>query len=74
MDTPRPGTITVAWVTVSLLPLIVVVLAAFALESWSLRVLLIVGYLLCAIPYGFFVAMPIMVWLFRKPASTHRRQ
>jgi hypothetical protein len=38
------------------------------------RFALILLYLVIVVPYGFFVAMPIMVKIFRKPASTRLKQ
>lgn len=73
MAEPRHSTVTVAWVTLNLIPLIAIGLAGFALGSWVWGLLLLVLYGFFFVPYGFFIAMPIMVKLFRHPASVHRR-
>jgi hypothetical protein len=72
----RHSFVTVAWITLNLLPLCALFLLWSALWSWSwgLLVLLFVLYLLLFVPYGFFVAMPLMVKLFRPPSSTHKQR
>ncbi|MGH7961367.1 MAG: hypothetical protein ACRERD_06015 [Candidatus Binatia bacterium] len=65
--------ITAAWITLSLLPLLVAALIWFLCENWW-GLLLVALYPLYFIPYGFFVSMPLMGWLFRKPASQHRKK
>jgi hypothetical protein len=73
MAEPRHSAVTVAWVTLNLIPLIAIGLAGLALGSWVWGLLLLVLYGFLFVPYGFFIAMPIMVKLFRHPASLHRR-
>src|SRR5262249_39998557 len=58
----------------NLLPLLLAALAWFVVGNWVVRLLIMVLYLLCIVPYGFFVAMPLMVRLFQHPASLHRRR
>lgn len=66
------GLVTAIWITLYLLPLILVALIwSFFGVVWGLVVLAL--YVIGIIPYGFFVSLPTMVKLFRKPASIHRR-
>ena len=65
--------ITAAWFTLNLLPLVVAALVWLVLGSWFWGLLLIALYPLYFVLYGFFVSLPLMVKLFRQPASLHRR-
>ncbi len=65
--------VTAAWITLNLPPLLVAVWIWLVLGSWGWGLLLVILYPLYVVPYGFFIAMPLMVWLFRKPASLHQR-
>jgi hypothetical protein len=67
------GLITALWVALNLLPLLIGAVVWFVFDNWLWGLLLIVFYPLYFVPYGFFIAMPLMVWFFRKPASIHRR-
>ncbi|HKA53562.1 MAG TPA: hypothetical protein VKJ47_07855 [Candidatus Binatia bacterium] len=73
MASPRSSVITATWALLNLLPLLLAALAWFVVGNWVVRLLIMVLYLLCIVPYGFFVAMPLMVRLFQHPASLHRR-
>ena len=65
--------VTAAWITLTLLPILAAALVWLVLGSWFWGLLLVILYPLYFAPYGFFVAMPLMVWLFRQPASPHQR-
>lgn len=63
---------TVVWLVLNTLPLVVAALVWSLLSSfWGIVLLLL--FPLYIIPYGFFVSLPLMVKLFRKPASIYRR-
>jgi hypothetical protein len=63
---------TVVWLALNTLPLAVAALVWSLLSSfWGIVLLLL--FPLYIIPYGFFVSLPLMVKLFRKPASIYRR-
>ena len=64
--------ITVAWILLNVLPLIAIAVLWSFLDA-LLGIPLLILYLIGVVPYGFFVALPVMVKLFRKPASLHRR-
>lgn len=64
--------ISIVWVSLHVLPLVVVALIWFLFGAvWGIVSLVL--YLIGLVPYGFFVSLPAMVKLFRKPASLHRR-
>ena len=65
--------VTTAWIILNLFPLVLgaLVWLVFGSIFWSL--VLVVLYPVYFVPYGFFFAMPLMVKLFRQPASPHRR-
>lgn len=66
------GLVTAVWIILYLLPLILVALIwSFFGFVWGIISLTL--YVIGIIPYGFFVSLPTMVKLFRKPASIHRR-
>ncbi len=65
--------VTAAWTTLNLLPLLVAALVWLVFGSWLWGLLLVILYPLYFVPYGFFVAMPLMVRLFRQPASLHKQ-
>jgi len=73
MESPRSSVITATWALLNLLPLLLAALVWFIVGNWVVRLLITVLYLVCIVPYGFFVAMPLMVRLFQHPASLHRR-
>jgi len=73
MESPRSSVITATWALLNLLPLLLAALVWFIVGNWVVRLLIMVLYLVCIVPYGFFVAMPLMVRLFQHPASLHRR-
>jgi hypothetical protein len=73
MIEPRHATVTTAWIILNLTPLIAIILVGILYSPlWGF--ILFASYVLLFVPYGFFVAMPIMVKLFRKPASVHKRE
>lgn len=66
------GLITAVWITLYLLPLILVALIwSFFSAVWGIVALVL--YILGIVPYGFFFSLPVMVKCFRKPASLHKR-
>ena len=65
--------VTTAWLSLNLLPLFIAALLWLVLGYGRMGLLLAVFYPVYFVPYGFFVALPVMVWLFRDPASLHRR-
>jgi hypothetical protein len=67
------ATITATWIGLNFLPLFVVVILCFILQSWLWSVALILLYLVIFVPYGFFVSLPLMAKIFRRPASLHSR-
>jgi hypothetical protein len=68
----RHSFVTAAWIVLNIFPLLVIALVWLTFENWVWGLLLLILYPLCFVPYGFFVAMPLMVKLFRKPASPYR--
>jgi hypothetical protein len=68
------GSVTAVWTGLNLALIFAVLVLCFVLQSWLWRFALLLLYLVIVVPYGFFVAMPIMVKIFRKPASTHLKQ
>lgn len=66
--------VTAAWVGLNLVLIFAVLALCFIVQSWLGRFALILLYLVIVVPYGFFVAMPIMVKIFRKPASTQSKR
>ncbi len=70
---PRHTTVTAVWIALNVLPLLGIALVSLAFASWILGLCLLVLYVLLFIPYGMFVSLPMMVKIFRKPASPHRR-
>jgi hypothetical protein len=73
MVSPRSSVITATWAFLNLLPLLLAALVWFVVGNWVVRLFIMILYSLCIVPYGFFVAMPLMVRLFQHPASLHRR-
>jgi len=73
MKSSRSALITATWVSLNLLPLLIAALVWLVLDNWMVGLLLVILYPLYVVLYGFFVSMEIMVWLFRPPASLHRR-
>jgi uncharacterized membrane protein len=74
MEESSSSAVTTAWVGLHLVLIVVVLILCFVVQSWLWRFALLFLYLTIVIPYGFFVVMPIMVKIFRKPASTHSKQ
>lgn len=72
MQSPHPVTITTTWLVLNLLPLLIAVVTWLVLGSWFWSLLLVMLYPIYVVPYGFFVSLPLMVRLFRQPASLHR--
>ncbi len=70
---PDPRLITITWIALNLLPLLVVVAVWAAVGGWLWGLCLLGVYVVGVVPYGFFVALPLMVKLFRPPASPYRR-
>lgn len=68
------STITAAWIGLNFLPLFAVVILCFILQSWLWSITLILLYLVIFVPYGFFVSLPLMTKIFRRPASLHSRR
>jgi len=64
------ASVTAVWAGLNLALIFAVLVLGFVLQSWLWRFALLLLYLVIVVPYGFFVAMPIMVKIFRKPAST----
>jgi hypothetical protein len=73
MTSPPSWAITTAWLTLNLLPLFIAAFVWLALGYGPRGLLLAVLYPVYFVPFGFFVALPLMVRLFRHPASLHRR-
>jgi hypothetical protein len=65
--------ITVAWISLQLLPLLIAALVWLVLGNWLVGLLLAILYPVYVVPYGFFISMPLMVRLFQHPASLYRR-
>jgi len=66
------GLITAVWITLHILPLFLVIFIwSFFGAAWGIASLAF--YIIGLIPYGFFISIPLMVKLFHKPASLHRR-
>jgi hypothetical protein len=65
--------ITATWLALNLFPLFIAALLWLVLGYGRVGLLLVVFYPVYFVPYGFFVALPLMVRLFRDPASVHRR-
>ena len=63
--------ITLTWIALNLLPLILILLLSLFLQSWVWGFSLVALYILCFVPYGFFVSLPLMVKIFHKPSSIH---
>jgi hypothetical protein len=68
------ASVTAVWVGLNLVLIFAVLVLCFVLQSWLWRFALTLLYLVIVVPYGFFIAMPIMVKIFRKPASTHLKR
>jgi len=73
MALPRSFVITATWLVLNLLPLLLAALVWFVLGYRRVGLLLVFLYPLYFVPYGFFVSLPVMVRLFRHPASLHGR-
>ena len=69
----RPTFVTAAWMTLNLVPLLAAALVWLVFGSWFWGLLLVILYPLYFVLYGFFIAMPLMVRLFRQPASLHKQ-
>jgi hypothetical protein len=65
--------VTAAWVSLNLLPLLISALVWLVLGHWLVALLLVIFYPVYIVLYGFFVSLPLMVRLFRQPASSHER-
>jgi hypothetical protein len=66
------GLVTAVWTALHVAPLFLVAFIWFFFGAvWGLVSLVL--YLMGLVPYGFFISLPAMVKLFRKPASLHRR-
>ncbi len=64
--------VTTIWLILLALPLgLVAIIWSFFGTFWGIAALLL--YAVGIIPYGFFISIPIMLKLFHKPASLHRR-
>jgi uncharacterized membrane protein len=74
MSESSSSSVTRAWVGLHLVLIVVILILGFLAHSWLARFALLVLYLVLVLPYGFFVVMPIMVKIFRKPASTHSKR
>jgi hypothetical protein len=61
--------ITATWLVLNLLPLLLAALVWCVLGYWRVGLILVFLYPLYFVPYGFFVSLPVMVCLFRHPAS-----
>jgi len=72
-ESPRPAVITAIWTSVNLLPLLLAAFLWLVLGHWLAGLLLVILYPLYIVFYGFFVALPVMVRLFRLPANMHQR-
>jgi hypothetical protein len=73
MASPRSFVITATWLVLNLLPLFLAALVGCVLGYRRVGLFLVLLYPLYFVPYGFFVSLPVMVRLFRHPASLHRR-
>jgi hypothetical protein len=73
MLSSRSSVITVAWISLQLLPLLIAALVWLVLGNWLVGLLLVILYPVYVVPYGFFISMPLMVRLFQPPASLYRR-
>jgi hypothetical protein len=73
MESPRPAVITAIWVSINLLPLLLAAFLWLVLGHWLAGLLLVILYPLYIVFYGFFVALPVMVRLFRLPATSHQQ-
>ena len=73
MTSPRSSVVTAAWLSFNLIPLLVAAFVWLVLGNWMIALLLVLLYPLYIVIYGFFVALPLMVQLFRHAASLHRR-
>jgi len=65
--------VTATWVALNLLPLFSAAFVWLILGYRLVGLVLAVLYPVYFIPYGFFVALPLMVRLFRHPASRYQR-
>jgi hypothetical protein len=72
MASPPSWVITATWLALNLLPLVIAPLLWLVLGYRLAGLLLAVLYPVYFVPYGFFVALPLMLRLFRHPASLHR--
>ena len=73
MTSPPSWVVTTTWLSLNLLPLFLAAFVWLVLGYRLVGLLLAVLYPVYFVPYGFFVALPLMVRLFRHPASSHRR-
>lgn len=69
LSEPRHATVTAVWVVLNAVPLVVFLLIGLACQSWLVGLCLLILYLLLLVPYGIFVSLPLMVKIFRRPAS-----
>lgn len=74
MSESSSSSVTRAWVGLHLVLIVLFLILCFLAHSWLARFALLLLYLVIVLPYGFFVAMPIMVKIFRKPASTQSKR
>lgn len=73
MESPRSSTVTAAWISFNLIPLLIAAFVWLVLDNWPVALLLVIFYPLYVAIYGFFVSLPLMVRTFRHPASLHKR-
>jgi len=73
MASRHSSVVTATWASLNLLPLLVAAFVWLVLGNWVVGLLLVLLYPLYVVFYGFFVSLPLMVRLFRHPASLYRR-
>jgi len=73
MGSPPSWVITTTWLTLNLFPLFFAAFVWLMLGYRLVGLLLLVLYPVYFVPFGVFVALPLMVKLFRDPASRHQR-
>jgi hypothetical protein len=73
MESPSSSTVTAAWLSFNFIPLLIAAFVWLVLDNWLVALLLVILYPLYIVFYGFFISLPLMVRLFRHPASLHKR-
>jgi len=73
MASPPSWVVTATWAALNLLPLFIAAFVWLILEYGRVGLVLAVLYPVYFIPYGFFVALPLMVRIFRHAASRYQR-